>query len=81
MPLGSIGITVLMFALALPGLGYLKVLLLLAATGFFAGFFAVPVNALIQHRPADDQKGAVIAASNLLSFVGIAGASGTSSGC
>ena len=40
--------------------------------GFFAGFFAVPTNALIQHRPAPDHKGGIIAAANLLSFVGIA---------
>jgi acyl-[acyl-carrier-protein]-phospholipid O-acyltransferase/long-chain-fatty-acid--[acyl-carrier-protein] ligase len=32
----------------------------------------VPINALIQHRPPADRKGAVIAAANLLSFVGIA---------
>jgi acyl-[acyl-carrier-protein]-phospholipid O-acyltransferase / long-chain-fatty-acid--[acyl-carrier-protein] ligase len=39
--------------------------------GFFGGFFAVPLNALIQHRPRPDQKGGVIAASNFWSFVGI----------
>src|SRR5260370_28579894 len=46
----------------------------LAALGFAAGFFAVPVNALIQHRPDEKDKGGVIAAANLLSFVGIGGA-------
>jgi acyl-[acyl-carrier-protein]-phospholipid O-acyltransferase/long-chain-fatty-acid--[acyl-carrier-protein] ligase len=40
--------------------------------GFWAGFFAVPVNALVQHRPAAKDKGGIIAATNLLSFVGIA---------
>ncbi len=49
---------------------------LLAALGFSAGFFAVPVNALIQHRPDEKDKGGVIAAANLLSFVGIGGAAG-----
>jgi acyl-[acyl-carrier-protein]-phospholipid O-acyltransferase/long-chain-fatty-acid--[acyl-carrier-protein] ligase len=49
---------------------------LLAALGFSAGFFAVPVNALIQHRPDERDKGGVIAAANLLSFVGIGGAAG-----
>ncbi len=44
--------------------------------GFWAGFFAVPVNALIQHRPAEKDKGGIIAAANLLSFVGIALSSG-----
>ena len=31
----------------------------------------MPLNALIQHRPRPEQKGGVIAAANLLSFVGI----------
>jgi acyl-[acyl-carrier-protein]-phospholipid O-acyltransferase/long-chain-fatty-acid--[acyl-carrier-protein] ligase len=39
--------------------------------GFFGGFFAVPLNALIQHRPRPAQKGGVIAAANFWSFVGI----------
>jgi len=43
---------------------------------FWAGFFAVPVNALIQHRPAEKDKGGIIAAANLLSFLGIATSAG-----
>src|ERR1700693_1176831 len=43
----------------------------LSLLGFFGGFFAVPLNAQIQHRPRPEQKGGVIAAANLLSFVGI----------
>jgi acyl-[acyl-carrier-protein]-phospholipid O-acyltransferase / long-chain-fatty-acid--[acyl-carrier-protein] ligase len=39
--------------------------------GFSGGFFAVPLNALIQHRPRPAQKGGVIAAANFWSFVGI----------
>ena len=39
--------------------------------GFFGGLFAVPLNALIQHRPRPEQKGGVIAAANLVSFIGI----------
>jgi acyl-[acyl-carrier-protein]-phospholipid O-acyltransferase/long-chain-fatty-acid--[acyl-carrier-protein] ligase len=75
-PLGSLGITVFGFLLAIPGLSYLQVVALLAGVGFFAGFFIVPVMALIQHRPDENEKGGVIAASNLLSFVGIGLASG-----
>jgi acyl-[acyl-carrier-protein]-phospholipid O-acyltransferase/long-chain-fatty-acid--[acyl-carrier-protein] ligase len=43
----------------------------LGLLGFFGGFFAVPLNALIQHRPRREEKGGVIAAANLLSFVGV----------
>ncbi|MBI3406239.1 MAG: AMP-binding protein, partial [Acidobacteria bacterium] len=52
------------------------VIALLGLLGFFAGFAAVPLNALIQHRPDEARKGGVIAAANLLSFIGIFLASG-----
>jgi len=68
--------TVFGMLLAAPGLSFAQVLALLVALGFSAGFFAVPVNALIQHRPDPKEKGGVIAAANLLSFVGIGGAAG-----
>jgi acyl-[acyl-carrier-protein]-phospholipid O-acyltransferase/long-chain-fatty-acid--[acyl-carrier-protein] ligase len=75
-PLGSVGMTVFGILLSRPALSFTQVLMLLAALGFSAGFFAVPVNALIQHRPDEKDKGGVIAAANLLSFVGIGGAAG-----
>src|SRR5262249_48612270 len=48
----------------------------LALLGFSGGFFIVPVSALLQHRPAKEKKGEVLAAANLLSFVGAFLASG-----
>jgi hypothetical protein len=48
----------------------------LSLLGFFGGFYAVPLNALIQHRPAPGLKGGVIAAANLLSFIGVFFAAG-----
>src|SRR5713226_7816639 len=75
-PLGSLGMTVLGILLSLHDLTFTGVLLLLAGLGFAGGFFIVPINALIQHRPEEDKKGGVIAAANLLSFIGIGGASG-----
>jgi acyl-[acyl-carrier-protein]-phospholipid O-acyltransferase / long-chain-fatty-acid--[acyl-carrier-protein] ligase len=71
-PLGAIGITVTTALLSRTGLSFASVAVHLGILGFFAGFFAVPINALIQHRPPPDRKGAIIAAANLLSFVGIA---------
>ena len=46
------------------------------ALGFSAGLFIVPIAAVLQHRPAPENKGAVQGAANLLSFVGILAASG-----
>ena len=75
-PLGALGMTIM--AALVGGMSHSFVIagMLLATLGFFAGFFAVPVNALIQHRPAPDQKGGIIAAGNLLSFLGVPLASG-----
>jgi len=70
-PLGSIGMMVFGIVLASPGLSLTAVAVNLALLGFFAGFFIVPIAALIQHRPDKERKGSVIAAANLLSFVGI----------
>jgi acyl-[acyl-carrier-protein]-phospholipid O-acyltransferase/long-chain-fatty-acid--[acyl-carrier-protein] ligase len=70
-PVGAFGMTLFGFLVSLHGLGIWPVRTDLALLGFFGGFYAVPLNALIQHRPAPEQKGGVIAAANLLSFVGI----------
>jgi acyl-[acyl-carrier-protein]-phospholipid O-acyltransferase/long-chain-fatty-acid--[acyl-carrier-protein] ligase len=75
-PLGSMGMTLLGLCLAIPDLSFRTVLALLAALGFFGGFFIVPVSALIQHRPEENKKGIIIGAANWLSFVGIGAASG-----
>ena len=70
-PLGAIGMTVFGFLVSMRGLGIWPVRIDLCLLGFFGGFYAVPLNALIQHRPKREEKGGVIAAANLLSFVGV----------
>jgi acyl-[acyl-carrier-protein]-phospholipid O-acyltransferase/long-chain-fatty-acid--[acyl-carrier-protein] ligase len=69
---GMIGIMVMAALLASPGLNFVAVAILLALLGTAGGFFVVPVNALIQRRPAPEEKGRTIAVANLLSFVGVA---------
>jgi acyl-[acyl-carrier-protein]-phospholipid O-acyltransferase/long-chain-fatty-acid--[acyl-carrier-protein] ligase len=75
-PLGALGMTIFGLLVSRPGLGLWQVRSELALLGFFGGFYAVPLNALIQHRPIAEHKGGIIAASNLLSFVGIFFAAG-----
>ena len=75
-PLGSAGMTVFAAFLGLPGLTALTFAGGLALLGFGGGFFIVPISALLQHRPAKENRGGVLAAANLLSFVGIFLASG-----
>jgi acyl-[acyl-carrier-protein]-phospholipid O-acyltransferase / long-chain-fatty-acid--[acyl-carrier-protein] ligase len=79
-PLGAVGMSVFALAVSLHGLTFAQVLILLAALGFAGGFFVVPINALIQHRPEEANKGSVIAFANWLSFVGVIGASAIYSG-
>lgn len=47
----------------------------LAAVGFFGGFYLVPLATTVQQRPDIKEKGAVIALSSTISFVGVALAS------
>ena len=74
-PLGAIGLTFCAALLGRTGLSFFAVATNLSVLGFFGGFYIVPISALLQHRPAREQKGGVLAAANLISFVGIALAS------
>ena len=80
-PLGAVGMALFATVLSAPGLSFIPVLSLLAALGFAGGFFVVPINALIQHRPDEAKKGGVIAYANWLSFAGVMAASAVYSGC
>jgi acyl-[acyl-carrier-protein]-phospholipid O-acyltransferase/long-chain-fatty-acid--[acyl-carrier-protein] ligase len=70
-PVGAVGMTIFGALLYPSGHTVHSAAAHLAALGFFGGFFAVPLNALIQHRPPPANKGGVIAAANLLSFIGV----------
>jgi acyl-[acyl-carrier-protein]-phospholipid O-acyltransferase/long-chain-fatty-acid--[acyl-carrier-protein] ligase len=75
-PLGMAGLTIFAALLARAGLAFNAVAVNLGLLGFFGGFYNVPVNAIIQHRPDAGNKGGVIATSALLSWIGILLASG-----
>ena len=70
-PLGAVGMSVFSATLWRPTLTYHEALVHLALLGFFGGFFIVPIAAIMQHRPGKGQKGGVLAAGNLLSWIGI----------
>jgi MFS family permease len=52
-------------------LGYRGSQLALVAAGFFAGFFALPVQVFLQSRPPAHLKGRVIGAMNLINWIAI----------
>jgi acyl-[acyl-carrier-protein]-phospholipid O-acyltransferase/long-chain-fatty-acid--[acyl-carrier-protein] ligase len=69
---GLAGIVLATAALFVPALSYEFTMLLLLLLGIAAGFFVVPISAMIQNQPKPEEKGRVIGVSNLLSFGGIA---------
>jgi acyl-[acyl-carrier-protein]-phospholipid O-acyltransferase/long-chain-fatty-acid--[acyl-carrier-protein] ligase len=75
-PLGAVGLTICAALLGRTGLSFGAVAACLSALGFFGGFFIVPISAMLQHRPAREQKGGILAAANLVSWIGIFLASG-----
>ncbi|MFH1970122.1 MAG: MFS transporter [Verrucomicrobiota bacterium] len=57
---------------ALPGvLQHATLFLLIAGIGLAGGMFLIPVESFIQVRAAPDRKGAVLAATNFVVFIGI----------
>jgi len=70
-PLGALGLSAASLSLSVEGLSLEAALVRLALLGFAGGFFIVPICALLQHRPDKTKKGEVLAAVNLLSFVGV----------
>ncbi len=75
-PLGSLGLSVFAALLWQPGLSFGRILAVVGALGFFGGFFIVPISAILQHRPAREEKGVMLAAANLLSSGGLFVAAG-----
>jgi acyl-[acyl-carrier-protein]-phospholipid O-acyltransferase/long-chain-fatty-acid--[acyl-carrier-protein] ligase len=71
-PLGAMGLTICAALMGRPASSLGGAAVNLALLGFFGGFYIVPISATLQHRPAPDQKGGVLAAANLISFIGIA---------
>lgn len=78
--LGAWGICVSLAVIAIPGsslggtlLGYAGTAAALVSVGFFAGLYSVPLQVYLQAAAPSEQKGRIIAAMNLLNWIGIAG--------
>ena len=70
-PIGGfgIGIFALLFWWVVPS--YWMAALAILLMGFAGGWFAVPLNALLQHVPSEEEKGQVLATNNVANTVGI----------
>lgn len=70
-PMGAFGLAVCAGLLALPGLSPREVAVILVCLGFSGGFYIVPINALIQHRPDAKNKGSIIATNSWLTSLAV----------
>ena len=74
-PIGSIGMGVFAVLLSQSAHSFALAGFNLAMIGFFGGLFAVPLNALLQQKSGDEEKGRLMATNNFLNMVAIMGAS------
>src|SRR5262249_23016087 len=70
-PVGAIGMGVFGIALSRCTASFAAAAVCLMLVGFFGGFFAVPLNALLQQRAGDQEKGRLMATNNFMNTVGI----------
>lgn len=76
-PLGSIAMGVCLVLVSLSPFSYFWTSASLVLLGFSGGLFAVPLNALLQHRSGRKEKGQIIATNNFFNTIGIALAAAT----
>ncbi|MCA9214870.1 MAG: MFS transporter, partial [Planctomycetales bacterium] len=67
-PTGAIGMTAAFSLLGILPPSYMQVAVLIFAAGVFAGFYIVPLQALIQLLAPDEERGRIIGTSGAISF-------------
>lgn len=67
-PIGSLGMTVFFILLGVVPPTFLNSALFIAGTGFFAGFYIIPFQALLQQLSPDDERGRFLGTANGISF-------------
>ncbi|MFM7050697.1 MAG: MFS transporter [Planctomycetota bacterium] len=67
-PAGAVGLAAVFAALGLAPLDYWTTMALLALTGLVAGFYIIPLQAMLQALAPDDARGRVLGTANGVSF-------------
>jgi acyl-[acyl-carrier-protein]-phospholipid O-acyltransferase/long-chain-fatty-acid--[acyl-carrier-protein] ligase len=75
-PVGAAIMALSSIVLGWPGVSVSPFAVALATLGLGGGLFIVPIAAVLQHRPAPAEKGAVQGTANLVSWIGILISSG-----
>ena len=70
-PIGSIGMGVFAVFLSQSAHSFTLAAINLTMVGFFGGLFAVPLNALLQQKSGDGEKGRLMATNNFLNMLAI----------
>ena len=70
-PIGSIGMGVFAVFLSQSAHSFALAAVNLTMVGFFGGLFAVPLNALLQQKSGDEEKGRLMATNNFLNMLAI----------
>jgi acyl-[acyl-carrier-protein]-phospholipid O-acyltransferase/long-chain-fatty-acid--[acyl-carrier-protein] ligase len=78
-PIGSVGIGIASL-FVVTAHTFIGATICFSILGFFAGFFSVPLNAMLQQKASAETRGRVIAANNVLNFLGILAAAGVNAG-
>ncbi len=68
-PVGAIGMTFFFLLIGVVPLSFEGVAALLGGAGFFAGFYIVPLQSLLQHLSPAGERGRFLGTANALSFV------------
>lgn len=74
-PFGAFGMAAASFLLA-SSHGFILASAALGVLGFMGGLFIVPLNAILQHCPEQNEKGRILATANVVNTAGIMAASG-----
>ncbi len=67
-PVGAVGMTTFFFLLGIMTPTFNNVAALIFGAGIFAGFYIVPLQALLQHLSPDDERGRFLGTANALAF-------------
>ncbi|MGB1930613.1 MAG: MFS transporter, partial [Mariniblastus sp.] len=65
---GAAGMTISFFLMGALSISYSGLACLVFSTGFFAGFYIVPLQSLLQYLAPDDERGRFFGTANALSF-------------
>ena len=76
-PMGAVGMGAFAILLSQSTVSVIMAGFNLTMVGFFGGIFAVPLNAFLQQRSGDQEKGRLMATNNFVNMVGVMLASGT----